>query len=183
MQQESKPELNSKFDEAIKRLQEIAERLNTKTSSGPYYTSKWAEEARKVIDEVYNTGHVVKIMYDGLSPVTVKCRWYQGLKYLCDHDPDYSKKADAIVASLLNDGLIVHFDPNRMPNKISYPKWKTELLEFIQSAKPCEIMRWIGLKLTPEDIEYLVTTVKQLGDSFVYDYDQIAGMLRIIRVK
>lgn len=183
MQQELKQDLSDKFQEAVRKLQEIAEKFEVKSGSGPYYTSKWGEEARKIIDEIYNTGRVVKIMFDGRSPVTIKCRWYQGLKYLCDNDQEYAKKADAIVASMLSDGMVIHFDPNRMPHKIVYDKWRVELLEFIQTAKPYEVMKWVGLKLSPDDIEYLVNTVKGLGDSFVYDYDVVAGMLRIVRVK
>lgn len=185
------------LEETIALLKSLTLEANRATQSGrsrqPYYQKKYADWAKDLIDAVITSGKPYIIPLEGLSYITVKLQWSQGVKYLLDYHDKEGKYLDLI--KKLNVDHSRHRGTTIAPKKVQgilkafqTSDWKVAFQDWMENVKPAEnaasmpIFERIGIGLTQEDAKWLNDFLTPLEDMFVWDINPVRDTLKVIRV-
>lgn len=151
----------------------------------PYYTERFAMQAKGFLDMLHGPGDHTKIRIEleGRRPDSIRLQLYQGIEYLVDNmDTEglYSLLKEATNIRMFADCVEMYVDPTKKGATIDKERtWKLELDSFLIEAQVCETFHKHTL-LTEADIEYIHNAFAQFPpEQFAYRVSK--GELRAVR--
>lgn len=176
----------------------------SRRSVAPYYKEKYARRLKPVIDEMMQDGKPVVYDYKevkdklNISKSTLYLLINQSMHYLVDkmdtEDKRYAKFCETLtIHQERNVGVVLRIDVGfagedenaLMPKKITYqvdaPKWKEELLSYLENAKPGDKpFHKDGLCLNVDEIAQLKQAFAPLGESILFSLTSYS--IKVIKV-
>jgi hypothetical protein len=124
-----------------------------------YYTPAAAAGAKRIVDKLFLEGQRIRLRREDYSLQTMRIQFYQGCKYLIDHDETntYADKVKRTKCSI-RDGEFIEFtmrEAELLTNIEVDRPWRDELSEYLDNASPGQKFYKQDVSLSSDDVAWI----------------------------